>query len=133
MNDSRVLPRLALVLSSGALVAAIACSGAGSPTGPTDTPITVTGTGITTYTYTHDIQPIVAASCITCHGPSVQQAGLNFSTYEGVLGAVTVGSDTSLLVRVTQPGGLMYNNLPGDKNQKAGIIYDWVVNSHASR
>ena len=38
---------------------------------------------------------------------------------------MTAGSDTSLLVRVTQPGGLMYNNLSGDRRAKAGIIYDW--------
>ena len=89
--------------------------------------------GVTTYTYTTDIQPIINASCIQCHGPSVQQAGFNFSTYEGVLAALTPGSDRSIIVRVTQPGGLMYNNLPGNKDQRAGIIYDWVVNSHAAR
>src|SRR4051812_12117517 len=91
-----------------------------SSTSPSSTAITETGTGATTYTYTSQIQPIVASDCITCHGPSQQQSGLNFSTYAGVMRAVSAGSDASLLVRVTQPGGLMYNNLSGDRRTKAG-------------
>jgi len=91
------------------------------------------GSGITTYTYTNDVRPILATDCFSCHGPNVQQNGFNFSSYAGVLQALTPGSDTSLIVRVTQPGGLMYSMLSGDRNQKAGIIYDWVVNSKAAQ
>ena len=89
--------------------------------------------GLTTLTYTNDIRPILATDCFSCHGQSVQQQGLNFTTYSGVLAALTPGSDTSLIVRVTQPGGLMYGMLSGDRNQKAGLIYDWVVNSKAAQ
>jgi len=114
------------------IVIAVACGGS-STTSPSSTAITVTGSGLSTYTYTSEIRPILASDCISCHGPSQQQAGLNFNTYAGVMGVVTAGSDTSLLVRVTQPGGLMYNNLSGDRRAKAGIIYDWVVNSKAAQ
>lgn len=117
------------------LVTAIACGGGSStsPSSVTSTAISITGTGLTTVTYTNDIRPILATDCFSCHGQSVQQQGLNFTTYSGVLAALTPGSDTSLIVRVTQPGGLMYGMLSGDRNQKAGLIYDWVVNSKAAQ
>ena len=125
----RTVARLILSL---AVISTLACGGT-SPTSPSSTPITISGNGISTYTFTADVQPILASDCIACHGPTQQQAGLNFSTYAGVLKAVSAGSDASLLVRVTQPGGLMYNNLSGNRNSKAGIIYDWVVNSKAAQ
>jgi hypothetical protein len=125
----RTVARLILSL---AVISTLACGGT-SPTSPSSTPITISGNGISTYTFTADVQPILASDCLSCHGPTQQQAGLNFSTYAGLLKAVSAGSDASLLVRVTQPGGLMYNNLSGNRNSKAGIIYDWVVNSKATQ
>ena len=113
------------------IAAGLAACGSKSPTSPSSTAITVTGTGATTLTYTNNVQPILAADCVQCHGPSRQDGGYNLSTYSGVMRAVTAGSDTSLLVRVTQPGGLMYGNLSGNRTSKAGTIYDWVVNSKA--
>lgn len=104
-----------------------------SPTSPSNTTITVTGAGIATYTYAGQVQPILSADCVTCHGPSRRESGVDLSTYAGVLKVLTVGSDASTLVRVTQPGGLMYGNLSGNRTQKAGIIYDWVVNSKAAQ
>lgn len=106
------------------------CAGT-TPTSPTPA-ITITGTGATTYTYA-TVQPIFASDCVTCHGPSQKQAGVDLSSYAGVSRAVTAGSDQSTLVRVTQPGGLMYGNLSGNRTDKAGIIYDWVVNSRAAQ
>jgi hypothetical protein len=110
----------------------IAC-GSSSPSAPSSTPVTVTGTGATTLTYTTDVQPILSADCVRCHGASQQSGGYNLSTYAGVLRALTAGSDSSSLVRVTQPGGLMYSNLSGNRTTKAGVIYDWVVNSKAAQ
>jgi hypothetical protein len=131
----RVRVRLWIAMAGLSLVTATAC-GSGSSTSPssvTNTAITITGSGLTSLTYTNDIRPILAADCFSCHGPAVQQQGLNFTTYNGVLAALTPGSDASLIVRVTQPGGLMYGMLSGDRNQKAGLIYDWVVNSKAAQ
>jgi hypothetical protein len=107
------------------------CAGS-TPTSPSATAITVTGSGATTYTYA-TVQPILASDCITCHGPSQKQAGVDLSTYAGVSRVVTAGSDQSALVRVTQPGGAMFSNFSGNRNDKAGIIYDWVVNSRAAQ
>ncbi len=120
-------------LVSFAAVEACGGSSATSPSAVASTPITITGNGITTYTYTNDVRPLLASDCFACHGPQIQQNGFNFSTYNGVLAALTPGSDASPIVRVTQPGGLMYTMLSGDRNQKAGIIYDWVVNSKAAQ
>jgi hypothetical protein len=88
---------------------------------------------VTTYTYTADVRPILNADCVRCHNSSRHDAGLDVSTYAGVLRALTPGSDASALVRVTQPDGLMYSNLSGDRSGKAGIIYDWVVRSNAAQ
>jgi hypothetical protein len=118
------------VVLAGAIVAS--CGGS-SPTSPSSTAITVTGTGATTLTYTTDVKPILDANCIGCHRPSQRDGGVDLSTYSSVLAVVIAGSDQSRLVRVTQPGGLMYGNLSGDRNAKAGTIYDWVVNSHAAQ
>lgn len=43
------------------------------------------------------------------------------------------GNASSILILVTQPGGAMYSQLSGNRNTKAGTIYDWVVNSKAAQ
>ena len=124
-----------LLVLTAVLLVAIACGGS-SPTSPTSldsVPISIAGTGVTTYTYTRDIAPILAADCVSCHGNSQRQAGLNFSTYSGVLAAVTAGSESSRLVKAVQPAGPMYTALSGDRTGKVRIIYDWVVNSKAAQ
>lgn len=97
-------------------------------------PVTITarGSGVTTYTYTNDVEPIMN-DCTSCHNSRQRQSGFDFTTYSGVMQAVTPGSDQSLLVQVTQPQGIMYPALTGNANQKAQIIYDWVVNSKAAQ
>lgn len=122
---------LATVLFAVALTSA-GC-GSSSPSAPSAVAVTITGTGISTYTYTADVAPILNADCVRCHNASQHDAGLNFTTYAGVLVAVTPGSDQSPLVRVIQPTGAMYANLTGNRNQKVQIIYDWVVNSRAAQ
>lgn len=38
-----------------------------SPTSPSQVSITVTGAGVSTYTYTADVAPILNADCTACH------------------------------------------------------------------
>lgn len=124
------LPALAVTCGLAATLVLSGC-GQGSPSGPSVTP-TATGTGATTYTYA-TVQPILATDCVACHGPTQRQAGVDLSSFAGVSRVVTPGSDQSVLVLVTQPGGLMYGQLSGDRTTKAGVIYDWVVNSKAAQ
>jgi hypothetical protein len=123
-----------LACLTGAVVITIGCkkSADSSPTSPSQIPVTNTGMGIKTYTYTQNIVPILA-DCLPCHGPQVQNATYNFSTYAGVLRALTPGSNESPIVRMTQPNGPMYLNMSGDRFFKSGVIYDWVVNSGAAQ
>lgn len=134
-------PVLLLVLAGTVLVAA--CQyGTTDPTGSTTTPTSPTtpatpttptdpGTPTTPapagLTYTTDIAPIMNADCVRCHGPVRHDAGYNLSTYAGVMRAVSAGSASSLLIRVTQSNGLMYGELSGNRPQKAQTIHDWVV------
>jgi len=132
MNSSRPVPpvwRLPFI----AISLLLASCGGGSPTSPSSTAVTNTGTGVTTYTYTTNVRPILTSDCTSCHNPTQHESGYDFTTYAGVLRAVIPGSDASVLVRVTQPGGSMYSNLSGDRSSKAGIIYDWVVRSSAAQ
>jgi hypothetical protein len=134
MSSLRLFKPGLLVLAA-LLVSAIACGGA-SPTSPANLSsfsITVLGTGVTTYTYTRDIAPILSVDCVPCHGGGSPAVGLNFSSYSGVLAAVTVGSQNSLLVKAVQPAGTMYAALSGNRTAKVQLIYDWVVNSRAAQ
>ena len=121
-----------LVLMATALVSSIACGG--SPTSPSldSVSITLTGTGVTSYTYTANIASIMA-DCTPCHGATLREAGYNFTTYAGVMAAVTAGSQNSKLVKATQPNGPMFVNFTGNRTTKAQTIYDWVVNSKAAQ
>ena len=51
-------------------------------------------------------------------GPSVHDGGYNLSTYAGVMRAVTAGSASSMLVRVTQSNGIMYGELSGTARRR---------------
>ena len=110
----------------------MACGGSptapdASPTpGPTQDPATATS-----LSFTADVQPIISNDCVPCHGGSRTENGYNFTTYAGVLRAVTAGSASSLLVRVTQPGGVMYPEFRGSAAAKAETIRRWVVDFKA--
>jgi hypothetical protein len=119
---------LALVIGTS-----VAACGGSSPASPSSISITIAGTGVTTYTYTADVAPILMTDCVACHNASQHEAGVNLATYAGVLQVVTPGSDQSPLVRALQPAGPMYGNLTGNRNQKVQIVYDWVVSSQAAR
>jgi hypothetical protein len=104
------------------------CGSSGSPTSPT-----APGSGSTTLTYVKDIQPILSADCVKCHSATDADAGVDLSTYASVMRVASAGDQRSALIRVTQPGGSMYRYLTGNATGKAGIIYDWVLTSHAAQ
>jgi hypothetical protein len=124
--------RKSLLLAPLIAVLVSACGGS-SPTSPSTISVTVTGAGVTSYTYSADVAPILNSDCVSCHNSSRHESGVNLSTYAGVMQVVTAGSDQSILVRVVQPAGPMYGNLNGNRNQKVQIIYDWVVSSRAAQ
>ena len=136
----RTIPFLGMGCLFLGVFAASACQyGVSSPTSPaasgsSSSSTAATGsTGATTLTYTANIAPILASDCTRCHGPSRQDAGVNLSTYANVMKYVSAGNAGSLLVLVTEPGGLMYSQWSGNASQKAGLVYDWVVNSGAKQ
>jgi hypothetical protein len=108
-------------------------SGAGpaSPAGPSATSSTTsTSSSVLTggpYAYVQDVKPILSADCTRCHGGSRPSAGLDLSTYAGVMRVVAAGNANSTLVQVTKSGGVMYSYLSGDRAGKAELIRQWVV------
>ena len=122
-----------LTLLLAPLVAA-GCGGS-SPTSPSPTTTTsgASNTGVTTYTYTTDVRPILTADCTRCHNASQHEAGYDFTSYAGVLRAVTPGNAQSILVQATSSRGVMYPELSGDRAAKSQVIHDWVVTSNAAQ
>jgi hypothetical protein len=139
--------RLIFAAAAGAwLVALTACQyGVSAPTTPTGTtpattaaPSSGTSTSTSsgsgsTLTYTADIQPILSSDCVSCHGPATRAAGIDLSTYAGVMRTVTRGSANSLLILVTRSGGLMYSQFRGNRSQKAATISDWIIKANAAQ
>lgn len=78
--------------------------------------------------YTPDVQPVFNSDCVPCHGARSPAARYSMTTYAGVMAAVTPGSTSSPLVLVTQPGGVMYSFLSGDRAGKSAMIRTWVLN-----
>jgi len=102
---------------------------AASKVASSSTPATPTDPGTTTaVAYTPDLQPIFNSDCVPCHGGRQVAARYSMTTYAGVMAAVTPRSASSALVIVTQPGGVMYPFLSGDRASKAAMIRTWVVN-----
>ena len=115
------------ILGGLALLCA-ACGG--SPTSPSEAATyspTQDPATATSLTYTRDIQPILSADCTACHSPSQRSGGYDFTTYAGVMRAVTAGSAQSILVRATLPSGSMYRNFRGSPTVKSDTIKRWVV------
>jgi len=101
-----------------------------APTTPTTPPTPATPTSATSSTvaYTPDLQPIFNSDCVPCHGGRSPAARYSMTTYAGVMAAVSSRNASSALVIVTQPGGLMYSFLSGDRVGKAAMIRAWVLN-----
>lgn len=119
-----------------ALALAAACGGGGgsSPTGPTGASISVPDPSTaTSITYAANVQPILASDCTPCHNASVKNGGYDLSSYAGVMRAVTAGSANSVLVRATQPGGVMYSALRTSATEKSATIRRWVVDFNAAQ
>ena len=123
---------LAPVVLAVALLTAGCGGGSGSsaspaaPSAPTNTSSTSPSSG-GPYAYVQDVKPIMSADCTRCHGGSRPSAGLDLSTYAGVMRVVTAGNTNSALVQVTRSGGLMYSYLSGDRAGKSDIIRQWVA------
>lgn len=127
-----------LTLLAAALAAG--CGGGGSPTAPsgggtsggaasggsTPPPASVT------VSYLQDTKAIFDSDCVVCHGPRIENAGVNLTSYQNVLRVVRPGDANSLLVQVTQLGGKMHTNLSGDRLTKAALIRRWVVENNAA-
>ena len=99
----------------------------GSPGVPTPTP------GSATLAYAPDLQPIFASDCLVCHSDRNPLGRYSMSSYASVMKAVTPGSASSTLVRVTQPNGSMYRYWSGDRQAKATKTRDWVVTDRAAQ
>ncbi len=78
--------------------------------------------------YTPDLQAVFNSDCVPCHGARSPAARYSMTTYAGVMAAVTPRSTSSPLVLVTQPGGVMYSLLSGDRAGKSAMIRTWVLN-----
>lgn len=61
------------------------------------TPIT------TTITYQSDVQSIMFNRCITCHGGSAPQSGLDLSTYQNTRSSAEMGNLIQRMNNVTNP------------------------------
>ena len=83
------------------------------------------------YAYVQDVKPVLSADCTRCHSGSKPSAGLDLSTYTGVMRVVSAGNANSTLVLVTRSGGLMYGYLSGDRAGKSDIIRQWVIGGAA--
>jgi len=125
---------LAPVVLAVALLTAGCGGGSGSsaspaaPSAASNTPSTTTSPSTGgPYAYVQDVKPIMSADCTRCHGGSRPSAGLDLSTYAGVMRVVTAGNTNSALVQVTRSGGLMYSYLSGDRAGKSDIIRQWVA------
>jgi hypothetical protein len=94
---------------------------------PTPTP-TPSPTPTSTAVAYSDLQPVFATDCVPCHGASRPAGRYSMTSYSGVMAAVRAGSASSALVIVTQPGGVMYAFLSGDRAGKAATIRTWVLN-----
>ena len=105
-----------------------------SPAGsasPTPSPV-ATPSGVT-IAYTPDMQPVFASDCLVCHSDRNALGRYSMSTYASVLRAVSPGSASSTLVRVTQSNGSMYRYWSGDRQAKANLTRDWVVANRAAQ
>jgi hypothetical protein len=117
-------------------LAAVGASCGGSPTAPGNT--TTPGpaqdpAAATSLTFSADVLPLLNNDCVPCHGGSSTNGGVNLASYAGAMRTVTPGSPSSALVRVSQPGGLMYAQWRGSAAAKAETVRRWVVDFKATQ
>jgi hypothetical protein len=128
--------RILMMAAAALFTVSIVSSCGGSPTaadstatpGPAQDPAAASS-----LTFTADVQPLLNNDCVPCHGGSRTENGYSFTSYAGVMRAVSAGSANSLLVRVSQPGGLMYSQWRGSAAAKAETIRRWVVDFKAAQ
>jgi hypothetical protein len=90
-------------------------------------------------TFTDDVQPILTASCVSCHvaggsasfTPLTSYSEVRFGVSSVNAAALVVANDptNSVLVQKTQPTGTMYGNLGAStatRDANAKLISDWV-------
>jgi hypothetical protein len=106
-------------------VAATSATPAAPAPAPSPAPATPTTSAVA---YTPDLQPFFNSDCVPCHGAKSPAARYSMTTYAGVMTAVKARNASSALVIVTQPGGLMYSFLSGDRAGKSAMIRTWVLN-----
>jgi hypothetical protein len=131
---SRVLSACLATSLAAMMVLSVACTAGkfGTPSSPSDSPSTLTSplptlpSGISP-AYTQDVKPILDANCVRCHGGSRPSAGVNLTTYAGVMRVVVAGSASSRLVVVSSSTGSMYGYLSGDRASRAAMIRSWVL------
>ena len=97
------------------------------PSSSTPAPVAPTPPTTAAVAYTPDLQPVFNSDCVPCHGARSPAARYSMTTYAGVMAAVTSRSMSSPLVLVTQPGGVMYSFLSGDRAGKSAMIRTWVL------
>ena len=106
------------------------------PTGPTTATSSASipdPSTATSLTYTSNIAPILQGDCVMCHNSSLRSAGYDLSSYSAVMRAVTPGNANSVLVRATQPGGVMYSMMGASASNGAATIRRWVVDFNAAQ
>ena len=133
------MPRPVFLGLAAAVLSGIAACGGGQiiPTGPTQTNSTGASipdpTTATSLTYTSNIAPLLQSDCVMCHNSSTRGGGYDLSSYAAVMRAVTPGNANSVLVRATQPGGLMYSMMGSSAPNGAATIRRWVVDFNAAQ
>jgi hypothetical protein len=113
---------------SDAAIQAATSPTTGTTTAPTTTPTPTTPTSTPTAVAYTDLVPIFNSDCTPCHGSRSPAARYSTASYSAVMAAVTAGKASSALVIVTQPGGVMYGFLSGDRASKSALIRAWVLN-----
>ncbi len=134
-------PRARLsAIAGGCLLLTLACGGGGSPVAPdtssgstTSSTTPTTPTSSANLTYVKDIAPILNSDCSGCHNSGRRTAGVDLTSYAGVMQVVSPGNPNSILIIVTQPGGLMYPAFTGNASQKASTIRTWIVSDNAAQ
>jgi hypothetical protein len=83
------------------------------------------GCDISVYTYSGAVRPILDLNCIGCHNNSVQNAGVNLTTYAGVQ---TVANDGRLAGVINWSPGYPQMPFGGEKLSDCNIeqIMQWI-------